>query len=134
MWRIGLSQDDGTAVSLGPGVLLIGPRGEHLWLAPRAPKGRKVRSVRIDAAQPAQGEQERGETTRWEVAREGGLHPTQKPVELTRRALLNSTRPGEIVLDPFLGSGSTLIGAELTGRRCYGTESDPAYVDVMCVR
>lgn len=57
-------------------------------------------------------------------------HPTQKPVALTSRALRNSTRPGDVVLDPFAGSGSSLIAAERDGRRCLALEIDPHYVDV----
>ena len=73
--------------------------------------------------------------TVWEVARETKtLHPTQKPVELPRRAIENSSKPGEIVLDFFGGSGSTLLGAEMTGRRCYTTELDPCYCDVIISR
>ena len=54
------------------------------------------------------------------------LHPTQKPLALVEPAIANSSRPGDIVLDPFLGSGSTLTAAERTGRACYGVELDPA--------
>src|SRR6266852_4712181 len=61
-------------------------------------------------------------------------HPTQKPIELMRRPILNHTKRGEAVYDPFLGSGTTLIAAELTGRACYGIELDPKYVDVICQR
>jgi len=61
-------------------------------------------------------------------------HPTQKPVELMRRPILNHTKRGEAIYDPFLGSGTTLIAAELTGRACYGIELDPKYVDVICLR
>ncbi len=57
-------------------------------------------------------------------------HPTQKPVELMRRPILNHTKPGESVYDPFLGSGTTLAAAELTKRICYGLELDPKYADV----
>ena len=57
-------------------------------------------------------------------------HPTQKPVELMRKPILNHTRTGELVYDPFLGSGTTLAAAELTGRVCYGLEIDPKYADV----
>ena len=57
-------------------------------------------------------------------------HPTTKPVSLLATFLHNSTSRGDIVLDPFLGSGSTLIAAESLGRRCYGVEIDPRYVDV----
>ena len=57
-------------------------------------------------------------------------HPTQKPVELMRRPILNHLRRGESVYDPFLGSGTTLAAAELTGRVCHAIELDPKYVDV----
>lgn len=57
------------------------------------------------------------------------LHPTVKPVALVADALLDSTKRGDTVLDPFLGSGTTLLAAERTGRRCCGIELDPLYVD-----
>jgi DNA methylase len=62
------------------------------------------------------------------------LHPTVKPVQLVADAILDCTTRGEIVLDTFLGSGSTLIAAERTGRVLYGTEIDPLYVDVIIRR
>jgi DNA modification methylase len=62
------------------------------------------------------------------------LHPTVKPVALVADALLDSTARGEIVLDPFLGSGTTVIAAERTGRICYGLELDPQYVDIIVRR
>lgn len=58
------------------------------------------------------------------------LHPTVKPVQLVSDAILDCSARGEIVLDAFLGSGSTLIAAERVGRVCYGIEIDPLYVDV----
>jgi DNA modification methylase len=61
-------------------------------------------------------------------------HPTQKPVELMRRPILNHLRRGELVYDPFLGSGTTLAAAELTQRVCYGIELDPKYADVIVER
>src|SRR5258708_25895342 len=61
-------------------------------------------------------------------------HPTQKPVELMRRPILNHTKRGELVYDPFLGSGTTLAAAELTERVCYGLELDPKYADVIVER
>ena len=57
------------------------------------------------------------------------LHPTVKPVALVADAVLDCSKRGDTVLDPFLGSGSTLIACERTGRRCYGIEIDPLYVD-----
>jgi len=61
-------------------------------------------------------------------------HPTAKPVELVARCLGNSSTEGDVVLDPFLGSGSTLIACEQLGRRCVGVEVDPAYCDVVVAR
>jgi DNA modification methylase len=61
-------------------------------------------------------------------------HPTQKPVDLMRRPILNHLRRGELVYDPFLGSGTTLAAAELTQRVCYGLELDPKYADVVVTR
>jgi len=58
------------------------------------------------------------------------LHPTVKPVALIADAILDCSARGDIVLDAFLGSGSTLIAAQRVGRRCYGIELDPLYVDV----
>jgi DNA modification methylase len=58
------------------------------------------------------------------------LHPTVKPIALVKDAILDCTKIGEIVLDPFLGSGTTILAAERTGRRGYGVELDPRYVDV----
>jgi DNA modification methylase len=73
----------------------------------------------------------------WQVNRMKGLqmvHPTQKPIELCERAIKNSTSQSELVFDFFLGSGSTLIAAEKTGRKCYGMELDPKYCDVIVKR
>jgi DNA methylase len=61
-------------------------------------------------------------------------HPTAKPVGLVAQCLANSTRPGDLVYEPFAGSGSTLIAAELTGRRCAAIEIDPGYVAVILER
>jgi DNA modification methylase len=61
-------------------------------------------------------------------------HPTQKPVELMRKPILNHTRHGELVYEPFLGSGTTLAAAALTERVCYGIELDPKYADLVVQR
>ena len=61
-------------------------------------------------------------------------HPTAKPVELVRRCLANSTAHDSTVLDPFFGSGTTLIAAQQLDRRCFGLELDPVYVDVAVTR
>ena len=62
------------------------------------------------------------------------LHPTTKPLALIERTIENSSRAGDLVLDLFLGSGSSLIAAERTGRVCCGLDLDPHYVDVALAR
>jgi DNA modification methylase len=57
-------------------------------------------------------------------------HPTMKPVALVVEAISNSSQNGDIVMDTFLGSGTTLVAAEKAGRICYGCEIDPHYVDI----
>jgi DNA modification methylase len=61
-------------------------------------------------------------------------HPTQKPVALISRVLRNSTVRGEVALDPFAGSGTTLIACEQLGRRCLSMEIEPKYCDVIVQR
>ena len=72
----------------------------------------------------------------WEIDRpqENEAHPTMKPLPLVERAIENSSKPGDVVLDLFLGSGSTLIAAERTGRVCYGAELDAHYGSVVLAR
>jgi DNA modification methylase len=62
------------------------------------------------------------------------LHPTVKPVALVADAIMDCSARGDIVLDPFVGSGTTIIAAERTGRTCYGMELDSAYVDTVVRR
>ena len=62
------------------------------------------------------------------------VHGTQKPVEAMRRPMLNNSSPGQAVFEPFMGSGTTLIAAETTGRVCYGLELNPICVDVAVER
>jgi len=61
-------------------------------------------------------------------------HPTQKPLALMTKPILNHTRRGQLVYEPFLGSGTTLAAAETTGRICYGIELDPKFTDVVVQR
>jgi DNA modification methylase len=77
---------------------------------------------------------DRKQTTLWTISSRGQdsktAHGTQKPVECMRRPMLNNSAPGDFVYDPFIGSGTTLIAAQSTGRVCCGLELDPGYVDV----
>lgn len=79
---------------------------------------------------------DRDQSDVWNVKKpqKNDLHPTMKPVELVERAIRNSSRPGNTVLDCFGGSGSTLIAAEKTGRHARLMELDPKYVDVIVKR
>ena len=79
---------------------------------------------------------DRDQSDVWQVKKpqRNDLHPTMKPVELVERAIRNSSRPGQVVLDPFAGSGTTLIAAEKTGRVARLMELDPKYVDVIVRR
>jgi DNA modification methylase len=79
---------------------------------------------------------DRTQDTVWEIPRpkRSVEHPTMKPVELVSRAIANSSKPGDMVLDPFGGSGSTLIACEAEGRVCRMAELDPRYVDVIIAR
>ena len=75
------------------------------------------------------------DTDIWEFDREPPkMHPTMKPIELIAYALSKSSKKGDVVLDCFGGSGSTLIACEQTGRKCYTCEIDPKYVDVIIAR
>jgi DNA modification methylase len=98
-------------------------------------KGRHRNNIQL-------GQYGRNRTNVWEypnvntLSRQGeegnllALHPTVKPVALVADALLDCSARGEVVLDSFLGSGSTLIAAERVGRTCFGIEIEPLYVDV----
>lgn len=80
---------------------------------------------------------DRKQTTLWDIDKpqksETG-HSTQKPVECMRRPMLNNSAPGDVVYDPFLGSGTSIIAAESCGRICVGMELNPAYIDVIVKR
>ena len=89
---------------------------------------------------------DRKQTTLWQINNglsQGGPrkeedeltgHGTQKPVECMKRPIENNSSPGQAVYDPFVGSGTTIIAAEMTGRCCYAIEIDPAYVDTAIIR
>lgn len=75
-----------------------------------------------------------GFTTKTKGADARTGHSTQKPVECMKRPIENNSKPGDAVYEPFSGSGTTIIAAEMTGRRCYAIELSPAYVDVAVLR
>lgn len=81
---------------------------------------------------------DRKQTTVWNIASRdqdaATIHGTQKPVECMRRPMLNNSSPGQVVYEPFSGSGTSIIAAETCGRPCFAMELDPAYVDVAVLR
>ena len=81
---------------------------------------------------------DRKQTTLWSISSRDQdaetTHGTQKPVECMRRPIVNNSSPGQAVYEPFCGSGTTIIAAEITGRSCHAIELSPAYVDVAVTR
>ena len=80
------------------------------------------------------GDRDQGDVWQINKPMRNDLHPTMKPVELVERAIRNSSQPGDLVLDPFGGSGTTLIAAQKSGRIARLMELDPKYVDVIVQR
>lgn len=86
----------------------------------------------------------RDQSTLWEIAQNNPFankdqeekwgHGTQKPVEVIARSIKNNSAKGDIICDPFLGSGTTLIGCEQLGRTCYGAEIEPKYCQIIVDR
>jgi DNA modification methylase len=80
------------------------------------------------------GARNQGDVWQVQKPRVNDLHPTMNPIELIERAIVNSSRPGDIVLEPFAGSGSVLIACQKTGRHARVIEIEPTYVDVIIRR
>lgn len=78
----------------------------------------------------------RDQATLWQIdhTKSETGHSTQKPVECMKRPIENNSSPGQAVYEPFSGSGTTIIAAEMTGRACHAIELNPAYVDVAVKR
>ena len=126
-------------------------RAQIVWAKPHFTLGRGHYHWRHETCwyagregKPGHWQGGRKQTTVWEIANNNPFgnrqreqswgHAAQKPVECMRRPIVNNSRPGELVYDPFLGSGTSLIAAEMTGRICCGLEISPAYVDVIVRR
>lgn len=94
-------------------------------------------AVRSKSGATAHWQGDRKQSTLWQIDKprksETG-HSTQKPVECMKRPIENNSSPGQAVYEPFSGSGTTIIAAEMTGRCCYAMELNPAYVDVAVKR
>jgi DNA modification methylase len=132
IWRVASGPAHAQSITLGHGLVLEDDQGRELYLAPHPPKGKKLRRLTVPAEGTLSLEADDATSTVWEVAKDIGiLHPTQKPVELARRALANSSLPGDAVLDSFCGAGGTLLACQQTGRIGYGLELDLGYAAVI---
>jgi DNA modification methylase len=135
VWVIAQADQDRAAAALTNGIL-VSSGERRLYISTTAPKGKKLRTFRIEQGERLELYEPGRESDCWYIGRDTmrPFHPTQKPVELAARALRNSSDPGDIVLDLFLGSGSTAVAAERGGRICYGTDYHPGYVAVALER
>lgn len=96
----------------------------------------EVASYTVREGKPGHYEGGRKQSTVWHIEHmksETG-HSTQKPVECMKRPIENNSQPGQTIYEPFSGSGTTIIAAEITGRKCFAIELNPAYVDVAVLR
>jgi site-specific DNA-methyltransferase (adenine-specific) len=105
---------------------------EHWGFVPE----HEVSSYTVKKGSTAQWHGGRKQSTVWfiEHLKSDTGHGTQKPVECMKRPIENNSSPGQAVYEPFSGSGTTIIAAEMTGRVCYAIELNPAYVDVAVQR
>jgi DNA modification methylase len=113
--------------------LVVQKEGDHFVLS--FSNGIKSVMVKVPSYEIVfSGDDSDSTTWRIEKPKKNADHPTMKPIALCARAIQNSSNPGELVLDPFGGSGSTLIACEQTGRTCFTMEFDPVYADVIVKR
>ena len=136
VWRIRNLPSDGTAIAIANGLLLTDGEQAQLYIRAEKPKAAKARHLRVLPDHPALIS-DRATSTAWEVTRDERkdyAHPTQKPAALAHIAITNSTKEGDIVVDQFSGSGSTLIAAEITNRSARAMDLEPKYIAVALER
>lgn len=129
-WRIASHVPDGAATTLTGGLIISDGNERKLYLTAKPPKGKRCRNIRLTDGGCVYLTDDNPQSTTWEITQDAHpIHPTQKPVEIPLRAITNSSRRGDVVLDLFGGSGSTLIAAQMSGRVCFMSELDPKYCD-----
>ena len=136
VWNVAQRADGVGYVAIANGVTLLGEDGSHVHVQRDPPKGKKPRTISVQPGEVVMLSSLEG-TDVWEVqpdSKKDYVHPNQKPVELSIRAMVNNTEPGEVVLDLFTGSGSTLIGCQRTGRVFRGLELDKRWADLIIKR
>lgn len=131
VWKATYRTNGTMLTTISGGIVLTDGKGNKIYIVNKVPKGKKVRYIRVEPEKSVNLFGESSESTVWEMSRDSSPeHPNQKPVDLSIRAINNSTQEGDIVLDFFGGSGSTLMGAQLSHRIAYVSEIDPKYIDV----
>lgn len=134
-WRVTARDKNSMATTLSGGVMITDGHGGQLYITDRKPKGKKCRTIRLKDGRSLYLQNPSAQTTTWTVDKDAHIdHPNQKPLELPARAIRNSSKEGDLVVDFFGGSGSTLLAAEMENRRCYCTELDPKYCDLIIKR
>lgn len=120
----------GETIAIETGVKISNGAGSQLFIQKNAPKNKKLRTFRIAAGEKISLTPSITTSDAWRIDTDPPsqyIHPTQKPTGLARRAISNHLEKGQIVFDPFAGSGSTLIAAELEQTQCRTTELDPKF-------
>lgn len=134
-WRVTARDKNSMATTLSGGVMITDGHGGQLYITDRKPKGKKCRTIRLKDGRSLYLQNPSAQTTTWTVDKDAHIdHPNQKPLELPARAIRNSSKEGDLVVDFFGGSGSTLLAAEMENRRCFTTELDPKYCDLIIKR
>lgn len=120
----------GETIAIETGVKISNGAGNQLFIQKNAPKNKKLRTFRIAPGAEISLTPSITTSDAWRIHTDPAseyIHPTQKPTGLARRAIANHLEKGQIVYDPFAGSGSTLIAAELEQTQCRTTELDPKF-------
>jgi hypothetical protein len=136
VWRIRPPSPADMAASITNGVRLSDGAGNQIFLTAKAPKTKKTRLIRLREGETFSVLTEHS-TDAWHVDRDptkDRMHPTQKPVKLFLIPIENHTAPGDLIVEPFSGSGAQFVAAHRSGRRCYGMDLDPKYVSVALER
>lgn len=134
-WYVKQTEKKHISTAVGTGLLLSDGDGNSMYMTIKPPKNRKTRKIRLANGKTAWLHSRDQQDDVWEVARGTKAdHPTEKPPELARRAMENSSQESEIVLDIFAGTGGTIIAAQQTGRRARAMELEPGYVAVILER
>jgi DNA modification methylase len=135
VWRV-MNAGAGGTVAVANGIRITNGIGAEVYIRSSAPKGKNVRLLRLHSGEALSLTTTSGSDA-WEIEldpKSDYIHPTQKPIEIAQRAIRNHCETGDLVLDLFAGSGSTIVAAETLACLGYGMEKDPRFVDAIAGR